>query len=85
MKIISGIYSANKRVAGGNHHKGTVTNVANSTDSIKIRILDEKGNIVLNDLLIDAGTTIDIKGLENNTYYTVEILADNGWYMLNLR
>lgn len=66
-------------------YKKTVTNVANSTDSIKIRILDEKGNIVLNDLLIDAGTTIDVKELENNTYYTVEILADDGWYMLNFR
>ena len=50
-----------------------------------MRILDEKGNIVLNDLIIDAGTTINLKELENNKYYTVEIWSDNGWYMLNFR
>ena len=66
-------------------YKKTVTNNANSTDSIKMRILDKKGNIVLNDLIIDAGTTINLKELENNKYYTVEIWADNGWYMLNFR
>lgn len=60
----------------------TVTNNANSTDCVKMRILDEEGNIVLDDLMIEPGATIHLNKLKNNKYYTVQIWIDKGWYML---
>lgn len=63
-------------------YKKTVTNNANSSKSVKMKILDEKGNTVLDDLIIKPGTTIDLNKLENNKDYTVEIWIDTGWYML---
>lgn len=63
-------------------YKKTVTNHANSTNRIKMRILDEKGNIVLDDFIIEPGTAANLNKLKSNKYYTVEIWVDNGWYML---
>lgn len=63
-------------------YKKTVTNNANSAKSIKMRILDEKGNTVLDELIIEPGTTIDLNKLESNKDYKVEIWIDTGWYML---
>lgn len=63
-------------------YKKTVTNNANSTDCVKMRILDEEGNIVLDDLMIEPGATIHLNKLKNNKYYTVKIWIDKGWYML---
>lgn len=63
-------------------YKKMITNNANSTGSIKMRILDEDGTIIMDDLVIEPGISIDLKKLENNRNYIVEIWVDTGWYML---
>lgn len=63
-------------------YKKMITNHANSTGSIKMRILDENGTIIMDDLVIEPGISINLKKLKNNKNYIVEIWVDTGWYML---
>lgn len=60
----------------------TVTNHANSTSTIKMRILGSDKKSVLYEFEIEAGTSVKLKRLKNNTDYIVQILADEGWYAL---
>lgn len=63
-------------------YKKMITNNANSTGSIKMRILDENGTIIMDNLVIEPGVSINLKKLKNNKNYIVEIWVDTGWYLL---
>ncbi len=63
-------------------YKKMITNSANSTGSIKMRILDGDSNVIMDDLMIEPGISINLKKLKNNKNYIVEIWVDTGWYML---
>ena len=62
--------------------KKKVTNSANSDSRIKMRILDVYGNTVLDEQVIEPGTSIKLDKLKNHVDYIVEIRVDAGWYML---
>lgn len=63
-------------------YKKMITNNANSTGSIKMRILDEDGTIIMDNQVIEPGVSINLKKLKNNKNYIVEIWVDTGWYLL---
>lgn len=60
-----------------------VVNDANSSGDVIIRILDEKGNIVLDAIKVKAGESINLKSLKNNKNYTVEAKCKEGIFFLN--
>lgn len=65
-------------------YKKMLTNSANSVGTVKIRILDEYDNVIIEELLIEAGTSESLKELQNNTRYVVECFRnEQGFYTLN--
>ena len=58
-------------------------NDANSSGRVAVRILDENRNIILDELIVDAGESISLKDLENNMDYIVEVKCKKGRYFLN--
>lgn len=60
-----------------------MVNDANSSGDVIIRILDEKGNIVLDEIKVKAGESINLKFLKNNKNYTVEAKCKEGIFFLN--
>lgn len=58
-------------------------NDANSSGSVTIRILDESKNIVLEEITVEPGETIQLNMLQNNQNYIVEAKCKKGRYFLN--
>lgn len=61
-----------------------LTNHANSSGAVEIRIIDENGNVVIAPTTVQNGTSISLDTLELNTKYTVECRNGSGDYMINL-
>ena len=64
-------------------YKKEMINDANSSGHVAVRILDENRNIILDEIIVDAGESISIKVLEDNMNYIVEVKCKEGRYFLN--
>ncbi len=64
-------------------YKKEMINDANSSGCVAVRILDENRNIILDEITVDAGESVSLKGLENNMDYIVEVKCKEGRYFLN--
>lgn len=64
-------------------YKKKITNDANSTESIELRISNEESEVIVDDLFISPGETADLHSLKNNTNYKVEFRCKSGIYILN--
>lgn len=64
-------------------YKKKITNNANSSGIVTFRILDKEGNIVMDKISMEPGTTKKLNNLENNEKYIVQFLGEAGWYMVN--
>lgn len=60
-----------------------VVNDANSSGDVMLRILDENKNIVLDEIIVEPGTSIDLDMLQNNRNYIVEVKCKTGRFFLN--
>lgn len=60
-----------------------VVNDANSSGEVRIRILDENKNMVLDEITVEPGTSIDLDMLKNNRNYIVEVKCKTGRFFLN--
>lgn len=64
-------------------YKKEMINDANSSGHVAVRILDENRNIILDEIIVDAGESISLKVLEDNMNYIVEVKCKEGRYFLN--
>lgn len=64
-------------------YKKEMINDANSSGRVAVRILDENRNIILDEIIVDAGESISLKDLEDNMDYIVEVKCKKGRYFLN--
>ncbi|WP_107841282.1 zf-HC2 domain-containing protein [Metasolibacillus meyeri] len=64
--------------------KREVVNGANSDGDIRLRIKDEHGQIIIDDVKIKRGTSMKLKMLERNKKYFFEIQAPPGDYLVNV-
>lgn len=60
-----------------------VTLHANSDGAISIRIFDKNGNIVVEETVIEPGTSLSLDTLQNNIEYVVEIKTTADFVLLN--
>lgn len=60
-----------------------MVNDANSSGDVMLRILDENKNIVLDEIIVEPGTSIDLDMLQNNRNYIVEVKCKTGRFFLN--
>lgn len=60
-----------------------IINTANNESEILLRVKDEEGNIVIEELKILPGTSVKLKELKRNENYLFEIKAENGRYFIN--
>lgn len=60
-----------------------VTLHANSDGAISIRIFDKNGNIVVEETVIEPGTSLSLDTLKNNIEYVVEIKTTADFVLLN--
>ena len=60
-----------------------MVNDANSSGEVRIRILDENKNMVLDETTVEPGTSIDLDMLKNNRNYIVEVKYKTGRFFLN--
>lgn len=63
--------------------KKEITNYASNPGDILLRIKDEKGNIVIDEVIISPGTSAELKNLKMNKKYLFEVQATNGRYLIN--
>lgn len=60
-----------------------MVNDANSSGDVMLRILDENKNIVLDEIIVEPGTSIDLDMLQNNRNYIVEVKCKTERFFLN--
>lgn len=60
-----------------------VTLDANGDGAVSIRILDEGGNTVLEEAVMEPGTGLDLDALQSNTEYVVEVKTTADFVLLN--
>lgn len=63
--------------------KKAVVNVAGSDGDIRLRIKDDSGQIIIDDVTIKEGTRLELKELKRNKKYYFEIQAPPGRYSIN--
>jgi len=63
--------------------KKEITNAANNTNEILLRVKDEEGKIVIDELKIPPGTSAKLKQLKNDEKYFFEFKTKNGLYLIN--
>lgn len=62
----------------------TIINDANSAGNIRMRVKDEKGNIVIAEFEVFPGTSTSLKDLNKDQQYYFEVKAENGQFIINL-
>lgn len=62
----------------------TIINDANSAGNIRMRVKDEKGNIVIAEFEVFPGTSKSLKDLNKDQQYYFEVKAENGQFIINL-
>ena len=60
-----------------------ITNYANNPSDILLRVKDENGNVVADELLVSPGTSVQLEGLKKNEKYYFEIKARQGRFLIN--
>jgi len=55
-----------------------ITNHANNESDILLRIKDENGNVIVDELLVSPGTSVQLDNLKNNEKYYFEIKTTQG-------
>jgi len=60
-----------------------IVNTAGSPSDITLRVKDEDGNIVVDELLVQPGTSVKVDSLKNNKKYYFEIKAKKGRFFIN--
>ena len=55
-----------------------IVNYANNEKEVLLRIKDDNGNIVINEIQVPAGTSVKLEGLKRNEKYYIEIKAPQG-------
>lgn len=59
-----------------------VTNYADSVDEVSIRILDENGNIIMDETIVEPGKTVSLNTLKRGKPYCVETKCSVGRNLL---
>lgn len=62
--------------------KKEITVDANSSGDVTLRISDADGNIVIDELTVQPGTSASLNELNSNTDYKVEIQADADFVLI---
>ncbi|KOY83996.1 hypothetical protein ADM90_00870 [Lysinibacillus macroides] len=60
-----------------------IVNTAGSPSDITLRVKDEDGNIVVDELRVRPGTSVKVDSLKNNKKYYFEIKAQEGRFFIN--
>lgn len=63
--------------------KKEITNTANNPNDIMLRVKNEEGKIIIDELKISPGTSVKLKELKNNEKYFFEFKTKNGHYLIN--
>ena len=63
--------------------KKEITNAANNPNEILLRVKDEGGKIVIDELEISPGTSAKLEQLKRNEKYYFEFKTKNGLYLIN--
>ena len=61
-----------------------IVNDANSDAAVTLRVTNSRGTVVLDDLVIQPGTSASLKQLERNQEYQVELKTEGDTIFLNL-
>lgn len=62
--------------------KKEITNHANNEGDIFLRVKDENGNIIIDELLVSVGTSVQLDSLKNKEKYYFEIKAKQGRFTI---
>lgn len=58
-------------------------NDANSDGDVLVRILDENNELIMDDVAIEAGTSVKLDELKKNRKYIVQVKCNKGTYFIN--
>lgn len=60
-----------------------IVNHANNEKEVLLRITDDHGNVVIDEVQVPAGTSVKLEGLKRNEKYYIEIKASQGRFLIN--
>ena len=60
-----------------------IVNHANNEKEVLLRVKDEDGNIVIDEVRVLAGTHVKLDGLKRNEKYYIEVKAPQGRFLIN--
>lgn len=60
-----------------------IINSANNESDVLLRVKDEKGNVIIDQVQVPAGKSVKLDGLKRNEKYYIEIKASQGRFFIN--
>lgn len=63
--------------------KKEIINEANNESDVLLRVKDEKGNVIIDEILIPLGKSVELDGLKRKEKYFFEIKAPQGHFNIN--
>lgn len=61
------------------------TNDGNSAGEVQLKFIDVNGNVIIDNLTIEAGKSAELMALKRNTVYFVEVKCGNGQFFITFR
>ena len=63
--------------------KKEIINTANNESDVLLRVKDEKGDVIIDEILVPLGTGVKLDGLKRKEKYFFEIKAPQGRFIIN--